>query len=74
MAQFSPDHNWLLTGDGSGTVWAFSLSNLVRKPLKFEAHPGPIAGLAMSPNGRYLITAGEDHRLRTWRVDGFLKR
>ncbi len=74
VAQFSPDHTWLLTGDGEGTVWAFSLYNLTRKPLKFSAHSGPVAGLAISPNGRYLITAGEDNRLRSWRVDGFLKR
>ena len=74
VCQFSPDHNWLLTGDGEGTVWAIFLNNLQRKPLKFSAHSGPIAGLALSANGRYLITAGEDNRLRSWRVDGFLKR
>ena len=48
--------------------------NLDRKPVKFEAHTGPIAGLALSANGRYLATIGEDNRLRSWRVDGFLKR
>jgi len=51
-----------------------SLVSLDRKPLKFEAHPGPIAGLAMSPNGRYLATIGEHNQLRAWRIDGFLKR
>ena len=71
---FSPDGKWLLMGDGDGTVWAASLVSLDSKPLKFEAHPGPIAGLAMSPNGRYLATIGEHNRLRAWRVDGFLKR
>ncbi len=71
---FSPDGKWLLLGDGDGSVWAASLLNLDRKPVKFEAHTGPIAGLALSANGRYLATIGEDNRLRSWRVDGFLKR
>lgn len=71
---FSPDGKWIMTGDGNGTVWAASLVSLDRKPLKFEAHPGPIAGLAISPNGRYLATIGEHNRLRAWRIDGFLKR
>ncbi len=71
---FSPDGNWLLTGDGDGTIWAASMMSLDRKPVRFEAHIGPIAGLAMSPNGRYLATIGEDNHLRSWRVDGFLKR
>ena len=71
---FSPDGKWALMGDGDGTVWAASLVSLDSKPLKFEAHNGPIAGLAMSPNGRYLATIGEHNRLRAWRMDGFLKR
>ena len=70
---FSPDGKWILLGDGDGTVWAASLVSLERKPLKFEAHNGPVAGLAMSPNGRYLATIGEHNRLRAWRIDGFLK-
>lgn len=71
---FTPDGNWLLTGDGDGNVWAASMMSLDRKPIRFEAHIGPVAGLAMSPNGRYLATIGEDNHLRSWRVDGFLKR
>lgn len=71
---FSPDGKWLLAGDGDGSVWAMSLMSPDRKPLKFSAHTGPIAGLAISPNGRYLATIGEHNFLRSWRVDGFLKR
>ncbi len=71
---FSPDGRWLLIGDGEGNVWAGSLLSLDRKPIRFSAHTGPIAGLAMSSNGQYLVTIGEDSLLRSWRVDGFLKR
>ncbi|MBC7968313.1 MAG: WD40 repeat domain-containing protein [Fuerstia sp.] len=71
---FSPDGKWALMGDGEGTVWAASLVSLDSKPLKFEAHNAPIAGLAISRNGRYLATIGEHNRLRAWRIDGFLKR
>ena len=74
VCQFSPDNNWVLTGDGEGNIWAGALSNLERKPIKFTAHSGPIAGMAFSGNGRYLVTVGEDNRMRSWRVDGFLKR
>ncbi len=69
----SPDNNWLLTGDGEGNVWALSLKKLNGQPRKFTAHTGPISGLAMSPNSQYLITAGEDNTLRSWRIDGFLR-
>lgn len=71
---FTPDGLWLLAGDNDGNVWAASLQSLDRKPIKFAAHVGPVAGLAISANGRFLATIGEDNRLRSWRVDGFLKR
>jgi WD40 repeat protein len=71
---YSPDNEWLLAGDGEGNVWAISLQGPTRKPLRFPAHTGPIAGMAVSPNGKYLLTAGEDNRLRSWRIDGMLSR
>lgn len=74
VCQFSPDNQWLVAGDAYGDVWAASLLNLDGKPRKFSAHAGPISGLAFSADGRYLITAGEDNRVKTWRVDGLLKK
>lgn len=71
---FTPDGLWLLVGDNDGNIWAASLQSLDRKPIKFAAHVGPVAGLAISANGRYVASIGEDNRLRSWRVDGFLKR
>ena len=71
---FTPDGKWLLAGDGDGAVWAVSLINPNSSPLKFAAQTGPVAGISISPNGRYLVTIGEENVLRSWRVDGFLKR
>lgn len=69
---FSPDSRWLIAGDAEGKIWLVSLSNPTRKPISFQAHSGPIAGLAVSRNGKFMLTAGEDNRVRSWSVEKFL--
>ncbi len=64
----SGDGNLLLAGDWEGRVWSWNLRNLNRKPTEFKAHAGPIIGLAVSANSRYLATAGEENRLRVWEL------
>jgi len=34
--------------------------------LKLEGHADRVTGLAVSPNGRFAVTAGDDHSIRLW--------
>ncbi|WP_439627852.1 protein kinase domain-containing protein [Gemmata sp.] len=38
------------------------------------AHPGGVGCLAFSPDGRFLVTGGEDGRVRWWELDGWRAR
>lgn len=71
VVEFSPDGNWALAGDAEGVIWAMDLRVPVRKPRQFPAHTGPVSGMSFSGNGKYLLTSGEDNRLKSWRMDGF---
>jgi WD40 repeat protein len=37
---------------------------------KFKAHTGPVVGLAFSPDGRFLATAGKEGKVKVWSLDG----
>ncbi len=69
---FTPDEKWFIAGDADGNVHALLLTSPTRKPLRFEAHSGPVAGMCASDNGKFLLTAGEDNRLRLWDLEVFL--
>lgn len=60
------DGKSVIAGDQEGNIWIWSLSALDRKPYSFQAHAGPISGLAMSDDAAYLVTAGQENRLRIW--------
>ena len=69
---FTPNAKWIFVGDAEGTIWVRSLISPTRKPLTFQAHSGPIAGLSISADGKFLLTAGEDNRIRSWSLGDFL--
>jgi WD40 repeat protein len=73
MSVFTPDGRWMIVGDGNGTLWARRLTSLERGTKEHVAQAGPIVGMAVSANGRYLATIGEENLLRIWRIDGWLK-
>jgi len=68
---FSPNAKWIFIGDADGTIWVLSLSSPAKKALTFQAHSGPIAGLSISADGKFLLTAGEDNRIRSWFLGEF---
>ena len=72
VTALSPDGKWLMAGDREGNVWVWSLRALKRKPLQFAAQAGPVIGLAMSANSEFLATAGEENRIRVWKMTEFL--
>jgi WD40 repeat protein len=72
VALLSADGRWAMAGDREGNVWVWELRNLERRPRQFAAQAGPIMGLAMSQNGQFLATAGEENRIRVWDVSKYL--
>lgn len=73
VSMLTSDGQWFLAGDLEGQVWVWDLTRLENLPSSLQAHAGPIAGLAMSPNGQFLVTAGEENRIRVWRSEYVLK-
>lgn len=81
---FTPDGKLLVTADMVGQVIAWNMPsgrekiNLVRNktsrrnPLNvmqiLDVHEGPVLGLAVSPDGRFVSSAGVDGTSRTWEL------
>lgn len=58
--------------DGHGALLAH-LDDLARpQPSRWKPHPGPVRAMALSPDGRWLVTAGPGH-LQAQSVDGELR-
>lgn len=68
----SPDGKLLIAGDQEGKLWIWNLRALKRKPQEFSAQAGPITGLAMSDNSKFLATVGEENRIRVWDMTALL--
>ena len=69
----TPDSKSILIEDGSGRVKAYELDKMDREPKEFTAQSGPILAMALSPNGKYLVTVGEENMMKVWRVDKWLE-
>jgi WD40 repeat protein len=59
----SADNHWLAAGDYFGRVYLWDLNTPgegARQPVLYR-HQGPITAMAISPDGRWLVTASKDH-------------
>ena len=70
-ASFSQDGRWLVTGERSGParLWDLRLTNPSASPLVLGAHRHGVAGLALSPNSRWLATTGTNRDTSAWLWD-----
>jgi WD40 repeat protein len=82
--EFSPDGKWIASGGHAhgavGTIWRQLTGgggdgDAVRlwrtadwEPVAILPHPDDVISLAFSPDGRWLVTSGEDNRFRLWRL------
>jgi WD40 repeat protein len=61
---FAPDSRSLFScGDGAAHQWD---ANTGKELQRFDAHAGRVLGLALSADGRRLVTGGEDKLVRLW--------
>ncbi len=52
--------------DGSARLWDWQSGRMLVEPM---LHPGPVLFARPVLNGAYLLTLGDDRRLRLWRAD-----
>lgn len=64
---FSPDGQWLATGDLQGTVKLWKVHPL-RPDALLGRHNGRVKSVAFSPDGSELISAGDDQTIKLWDV------
>ncbi len=62
----SADGSRIVAGNGAGTVWVFGPEG---EPRSETIHPATILALAVSPDGRLLVSGAQDSGARVWELD-----
>jgi WD40 repeat protein len=63
---FSPDGQWLATGDSDSavTLWEMASAGRVRRSLR--GHAGKVSGVSFHPDGSRLVSCSADGRIKVW--------
>jgi WD40 repeat protein len=63
------DGGLLLTGDNSGLINLWNLSNPTKNPLEYIDHRSGITSLTFSPDNKTFVSASYDNTIRIWNPD-----
>jgi WD40 repeat protein len=63
--------NWVVCGDSDGKVWYRNLDGKTEDPTKAldPPHHGPVTCVAISPDGIYAASGGDDRAIRIWNLN-----
>jgi WD40 repeat protein len=65
-AAFSPDGQWLATGDSDGAVSLWEIAAAGRVQRRLLGHAGSVSGVSFHPDGNRLVSCGSDGRVKVW--------
>ncbi|KID59995.1 Heterokaryon incompatibility protein R, partial [Metarhizium hybridum] len=64
---FAPNGKKLVAASGQNLyVWDLSVDNKPELWKRFEAHGGSVSSVVLSPDGRFLVSGGEDNKVNIW--------
>eukprot|EP00452_MALV-II_sp_L67-6_P000097 gene97-289_t len=65
MAAFHPAMHQVISGSLDGTLYAWHFKQQLR-PFKFVGHTGPVHDVAVSADGSFFCSAGQDKTVNIW--------
>jgi WD40 repeat protein len=65
-AVFSPDGQWIVTGDQDGAVSLWELASAGRVHRTLRGHAATVSGVAFHPDGTRLASCSLDGRVKVW--------